>query len=195
MVSLVGGNPVNAPLGRSLFRKIAELDRSLNMVTTRRFVWLAVSVLTVSLAVGSPQKRGAFRLSIIDTSTEHGRDTFSVVKSVSIENGSLIYREGGRRTKSIRKEYRLTGDELAEIRQLVENMNLSRAKSIRHELAAGPHRSREISLRAQIGRRTSSLNIEGQDESTALTEDSTYAKLKHLLDELGAIVISKESSN
>ncbi len=147
-----------------------------------------------SSAVGLTQGRGAFRLSIIDTSTEHSRDTFSVVKTVSIENGSLIYSESGRRTKSIRKEYRLTDDELAKIRQLVEEMALPRTKSIRYGQATGPHRSVDISLKAKIGRRSSSLNLEGQEESASLVEDPTYAKLKHLLDEIGAIIISKEAA-
>src|SRR5262249_14627164 len=124
-----------------------------------------------SSVVGSTQGRDAFRLTIIDASIEHGRDTFSVIKTVSIENRSLVYTESGRRTKSIRKEYRLTDEEHAKIRQLVEEMDLPRTKSIRHEQAAGPRRSVEISLRAQIGRRSSSLYIEGQEESTGLVED------------------------
>jgi len=140
------------------------------------------------------QKTGRLYLSVSQTRTEHSRDSYSISKTITINGNVLLYDEGGRRIKPVHKEYKLSNQEVARLRQLISERNLLISKSVEYPVATGPHTSISLSVEIKTKGKRSLIEISGSLNSKELDNDRVYNNANALLKELTDMIYSKEES-
>ena len=127
--------------------------------------------------------------------SEHSRDSNSTSTTITIKGKTLVFdqKSGGRgRRAPVHKEYRLTNQEIAQLRKLIAEKNLLVSGSSAYPVGQGPYTSYDLNVKIGFKGRRSAIQVSGPANSGEMKDDKLYKSASALLAEVLAIIHSRD---
>ena len=149
-----------------------------------------IFVVTMCASTLGNDVASSLHLSISMVTGEHSRDSNSTTTNLTLSEGTLVYERtywgahAGRRTPEKRR-YKLTNDDLSRLIALLNQSDLWQTKTIsKPPQQKGTSFYFELTIRADLKDKQSSISIDGSCSVSDWQDDPTYQKAVSLIDEL-----------
>ena len=158
------------------------------MKNLKRTLVLLLLVLPVCASGPHAREQPGLYLSITETRTEHSRDSDSIVKTITVENGMLRSEETSRRRKPVHTQFKLSNDEVSRLEALIRRNHLLDSSNVEGPERSGPHTSLDLSIKIRLKNKHSTIRITGTAQTEELDTNLIYRRANELLDALKDLV-------
>lgn len=158
-------------------------------------------ILLITLLPLAVQARGAndFSLSISVTRGERSRDSHSQTTHITLKGRELVYEKsysgyrGGARSTPVKKSFRITDEDVEQLKKLVRDGNLLTSDKLEVEGAqGGVRRYFEIALNINLDGKKSSVEISGPRSATEIREKKIFKNANALLDAIYKLMVEQD---
>jgi hypothetical protein len=138
--------------------------------------------------------RNEFSLDVTVTTSEHSRDSNSVTTNLRVSGHTLVYEETyhgaqANRRKPVKKEYKLTNDDLDRLIGLLQDKSLLTTKTISKPTEQeGPSRDFGLSIASKLAGKDGVISIKAPRTDRKLKTDPLYQASVFLIAELYRII-------
>jgi len=159
----------------------------------RSFDFILIIALLAASVCGKPVAHELY-LSVTMVTGEHSRDSSSTTTSLTVSGDTLIYEQNhqgahANRLPPVKREYKLTGTELAALTRTLEEKNLLVTRSLLSVSQEDrPSRYFELKIRAKVKGNQHSITISGPRSGEKLKEDRIYQSSIYLIEQLYKII-------
>jgi hypothetical protein len=136
-------------------------------------------------------------ISVSLTKMERSRDSNSRKTTITVSGNKIVYERiyrgaGSKRIEPVRKEFKITDEELKRLGKVVADHDLLTSGSLEYPHTGGGFLSFEISLDVRFDGKQSSIVMSGPSKAAGVSDEKLYKNSKALLEEIFRILTAQD---
>jgi hypothetical protein len=141
----------------------------------------------------SSSATGDLYINVSLTKIERSKDSNSRKTTITVSGNEIVYEKtysgaGRNRTKPVRKEYKITDEEIKRLSKVVSDQDLPTSDSREYPAAGGGFLFFEISLHVRAEGKQSQIEISGPSKAAGVRDGKLFKKANALLEEIFRII-------
>ena len=153
---------------------------------------------TLQPVTAASSATGDLYISVSLTKIERSKDSNSRKTNITVSGNKIAYERsyGGarrNRTEPVRKEYKITDEEIKRLLKVVRDQDLLTSDSLEYTATGGGFLYFEISLDVRAWGKQSRIEISGPSKAAGVRDEKLYKKTNALLEEIFRIINAQDN--